>query len=43
MEITEYDNAYGGVGYGLTFEGERNRYAPTEFVRNPRNYWRFQA
>ncbi|MFY2659247.1 hypothetical protein ACOTJ6_13075 [Achromobacter xylosoxidans] len=43
VEITEYDNAYGGVGYGLTFEGQRNRYTPTEFVRNPRAYWRFSA
>lgn len=39
--ITEYDNAYGGVGYGLTFEGQRNVYTPSEFVRNPRRYWSY--
>lgn len=39
VEITEYDNAWGGVGYGLTSEGERNVYAPSEYVRNPRRYW----
>jgi hypothetical protein len=43
VEITEYDNAYGGIGYGLTFEGRPNRYTPTEFVRNPRLYWQYAA
>jgi hypothetical protein len=41
IEITEYDNAFGGVGYGLTFEGEQNKYTPSEFVRNPRIYWKY--
>lgn len=40
VEITEYDNAFGGVGYGLTYKGRRNAYTPSEFVRNPRCYWR---
>lgn len=40
VEIVEYDNAWGGVGYGLVFEGEANRYTESEFVRSPRNYWR---
>jgi hypothetical protein len=39
--ITEYDNAYGGQGYGLTFEGQRNVYTPSEYVRNPRRYWSY--
>lgn len=40
--ITEYDNAFGGVGYGLQFENEReNRYTESEFVQNPRVYWRY--
>lgn len=39
--ITEYDNAFGGVGYGLTFEGQRNVYVSSEFVRNPRQYWAY--
>ena len=42
VEITEYDNAYGGVGYGLTFEGRPNAYTPSEFVRNPRQFWKYQ-
>lgn len=37
--IIEYDNAWGGVGYGLNYEGRENRYYPSEFVRNPRVYW----
>ncbi|MGK0596398.1 hypothetical protein [Bordetella bronchiseptica] len=41
VEITEYDNAFGGVGYGLTFEGQANRYTPSNFVRNPRLFWRY--
>jgi hypothetical protein len=43
VEITEYDNAYGGVGYGLTFEGHGNRYTSSSHVRNPRLYWAFSA
>ena len=42
VEITEYDSIYGGVGYGMTFEGQRNRYVESEFVRNPRCYWRLK-
>lgn len=43
IEITEYDNQWGGVGYGLTFEGQRNRYTASEFVINPRRYWAYVA
>lgn len=43
VEITEYHNAFGGVGYGLTFEGRENRYTETEYVRSPRSYWTYQA
>lgn len=39
--ITEYDNAYGGQGYKLTFEGQNNVYTSSEFVRNPRRYWSY--
>lgn len=34
--ITQYDNAWGGIGYGCDFVGEGHRYTPSEFVRNPR-------
>jgi len=44
LKIVEYDNAFGGVSYGVVFEGEFNdpsRYEiATEFVRNPRVIWR---
>lgn len=37
--IVEYDNAWGGKGYGLVFEGSHNRYGESDFVRSPRTYW----
>lgn len=37
--IIEYDNAFGGIGYGLNYQGRENRYYPSEYVRNPRIYW----
>lgn len=37
--IVEYDNAWGGVGYGMEYEWEVGRYSESEFVRNPRVYW----
>lgn len=43
VEITEYDNAFGGIGYGLTFDGQQNVYTPSEYVRNPRQYWQYTA
>jgi hypothetical protein len=43
VEITEYDNAWDGVGYGLTFEGQHNRYTSTGNVRNPRQYWKYEG
>lgn len=39
-KIVEYDNAFGGVGYGVIFgKDDPDKYAPSEFVRNPRLYW----
>jgi len=40
--ITQYHNQWGGVSYGLTFEGQMNRYTPSEFVRNPTVYWMYR-
>ena len=39
QRIVEYDNAWGGVGYGLEYPGYSGKYSPSEFVRNPRVYW----
>lgn len=39
-KIVEYDNAFGGVGYGVIFgNDDPDRYRETAFVRNPRLYW----
>lgn len=40
VRITQYDNAFGGVGvdFGLDYEGEDN-YQPSDFIRNPRIYF----
>lgn len=43
VEITEYDNAYGGKGYGLTFEDKPNKYVESEYVMNPRQYWKYES
>jgi hypothetical protein len=43
IEITEYNNAWGGKGYGLTFEGQDNVYSPSEYIGNPICYWRFKS
>lgn len=37
--IIEYDNAWGGIGYGLNYSGQPDRYTSSDFVRNPRVYW----
>ncbi len=42
IEITEYDNKFGGVGYGLTFEGRTNAYQPSDFISNPRQFWKYE-
>lgn len=40
IKIVKYDDAWGGVGYGLICQGQDpNRYAESEFVRNPVVYW----
>lgn len=39
VKIVVYDNAWGGKGYGLVFEGIKDKYTPTGFVKNPITYW----
>lgn len=38
-KIVEYDNAWGGVGYGLIYRDDLDPYIPSPYVRNPRTYW----
>lgn len=42
IEITEYDNNWGGKGYGLTFECQMNVYEPSDYIHNPRCYWKYK-
>lgn len=40
QKIIEYDNAFGGVSYGVVFKhDDPDMYRETDFVRNPRQYW----
>ena len=41
-EITEYDNMAGEPAYGLTVKGNPNVYTPSNYVRNPRCYWKLK-
>lgn len=43
LRIVEYDNAWGGVSYGLEYERDLGKYSTSEFVRNPRVYWRAKS
>lgn len=39
MRIVEYDNAFGGKGYGIEYAFELGRYSASAFVRNPKVIW----
>jgi hypothetical protein len=39
QRIIKYDNAWGGIGYGLEYEGQIGKYSSSEYVNNPRIYW----
>ena len=39
IRIIEYDNAWGGVAYGLESRRTLGKYSPSEYVQNPRVYW----
>lgn len=40
--IVEYDNAWGGIGYGTVYRRETNGYTASDYVRNPRTYWEYK-
>lgn len=37
--IVEFESLYGGLAYGLVYEGEQNIFEKSEIVGNPRIYW----
>lgn len=39
VRIVEYDNQWGGVGYGIEYEHNVGTYAASPYVRNPRVYF----
>ena len=40
LRIVEYDNAWGGVSYGVEHhEYELGRYKASQYISNPRVYW----
>jgi hypothetical protein len=39
VRIIKYNNAWGGVGYGLENNRTIGRYSPSEFVKDPQVYW----
>ena len=39
--IIQYDNHWGGVSYGIEYEGQEGKYDASDFIRNPRVYWKF--
>lgn len=40
MQIIEYTDMAGNLAYGVEYGHEIGRYAESEFVRNPRVYWK---
>lgn len=39
VRIVQYDNAFGGVGFGIEYSWEQGRYTASHYVRNPTVYW----
>lgn len=39
VRIVEYDNAWGGVSYGLETQHTLGKYQASPYVGNPRVYW----
>lgn len=41
IRIVEYENCFNGAcSYGIEYERDLGKYAASEFVINPRVYWR---
>jgi len=41
MQVVKYNNAFGGESWAILYEQDVaiNRYAPSEYVRNPEIIW----
>jgi hypothetical protein len=42
VRVTEYDNMFGGVSYGLDYEGWGHAYGPSPYVQDPRIIWEYK-
>jgi len=40
VRIVEYTNAWGGLAYGIEYGHQLGKYAESEYVRNPKVYWK---
>ncbi len=43
QRIVEYTNAWSGTAYGIEYEHEVGKYAPSEYVIDPKVYWEAKA
>jgi hypothetical protein len=39
VRIIKYENAWGGISYGLECALTIGKYSPSEYVKNPQIYW----
>lgn len=40
IKIVEYTNAWGGLSYGLIFQGDDlEKYSANNYIRNPKTIW----
>lgn len=39
VRIVQYTNAGGKLAYGIEYEHEVGKYAPSEYVNDPKVYW----
>jgi hypothetical protein len=40
VRIVEYTNAWGRLAYGLEYKHQLGKYAPSQYVRDPKVYWK---
>ena len=42
VRVTEYENNWGGLSYGLDYEDHRPSYAESQYIHNPRVIWEYK-